>query len=65
MSREDDYVEVYQRSDGLFDWRRVAENHQVVATSGGQGYVDPDACEAMAQDLNVGVKIRRTFKGAT
>jgi uncharacterized protein YegP (UPF0339 family) len=59
VSREDDYVEVYQRADGLFDWRRVAENSQVVSTSGGQGYVDASACEAMAQDLNFGIEVRR------
>jgi uncharacterized protein YegP (UPF0339 family) len=31
-------VEVYQREDGLWDWRAIAANGRIVATSGGQGY---------------------------
>lgn len=32
-------IEVYQRrSDGLFDWRSLANNGQITGTSGGQGY---------------------------
>lgn len=31
--------EIYVRySDGLFDWRTVAANGQIIGTSGGQGY---------------------------
>jgi uncharacterized protein YegP (UPF0339 family) len=30
----------YQREDGLWDWRIRAANHKIVATSGGQGYVN-------------------------
>jgi uncharacterized protein YegP (UPF0339 family) len=33
-----DRVEVYRREDGLWEWRRIAPNGQIVATSGGQGY---------------------------
>ncbi len=32
-------IEVYERhSDGLFDWRILSNNGQIVGTSGGQGY---------------------------
>lgn len=32
-------IEVYKRnSDGLFDWRTLAFNGQIIGTSGGQGY---------------------------
>lgn len=54
-----DYVEVYVREDAHpedppeFDWRRkVGENHQVIATSGGQGYRDLDFCLKMAMRVN-------------
>ena len=30
--------EVYRREDGQYDWRLLAANHRIVATSGGQGY---------------------------
>lgn len=31
-------VELYRRVDGRWAWRAVADNGQVVATDGGQGY---------------------------
>jgi uncharacterized protein YegP (UPF0339 family) len=31
-------VEVYRRADGLFGWRLKADNHEIVATDGSQGY---------------------------
>ena len=32
-------IEVYERkSDGLYDWRTVSLNGQIIGTSGGQGY---------------------------
>jgi uncharacterized protein YegP (UPF0339 family) len=30
--------EVYQRADGLYDWRAKGKNGEIVATSGGQGF---------------------------
>ena len=39
-------VEVYQRADGLFDWRLRASNGQIIATSGGQGYVKREEAAA-------------------
>lgn len=43
-------AEVYQRSDGRYDWRMKAENNEIVATSGGQGYNERnDAAEALVR----------------
>lgn len=33
-------LEIYKREDGLFDWRLVAANGEIIATSGGQGYTE-------------------------
>lgn len=44
-------VEVYQRGDGLWGWRLRASNGQVVATDGGQGYVDPVFTAQMAESV--------------
>ena len=42
----EDTLVVYRRDDGLWDWRRIASNGQVVATSGGQGFSERnDAAE--------------------
>ena len=48
-------IEVYERRDaktdaplGEYDWRVRATNGNIVATSGGQGYVDRGECERMA-----------------
>ena len=45
---------VYQREDGLWDWRVIASNGEIVAKSGGQGFTrQDDAVEGVltAQDL--------------
>lgn len=34
-------VQVFRRKDGKWDWRAVAGNGRIVATSGGQGYRKP------------------------
>jgi uncharacterized protein YegP (UPF0339 family) len=40
-------LEVYRRADGLWDWRAVGGNGEIVATSGGQGFTERnDAREA-------------------
>lgn len=39
---------VYQREDGLWDWRLVAANNRIVATSGGQGYARREKAIKMA-----------------
>lgn len=41
-------TEVYKRADGLWAWRVVAENGNIVATDGGQGYENRADCEHMA-----------------
>lgn len=35
---------IYPRGDGLWAWRLVAPNGQIVATDGSQGYVRIDDC---------------------
>lgn len=55
-----DHVEVYVRTDGFFDWRRISENGQIVSTSGGQGYVSKHQATVMAGELNPGVEVTVT-----
>ena len=31
-------LEIFQREDGLWAWRLIASNGEIVATDGGQGY---------------------------
>ncbi len=33
-----DKVELYERSDGKFDWRRRAANGQIISNSANQGF---------------------------
>lgn len=40
--------EVYERADGKWGWRLKADNGQVVATDGNQGYESLASCEKMA-----------------
>lgn len=41
-------IEIYRREDRLWDWRAVAGNGEIVATSGGQGFTERnDAHEAV------------------
>ena len=41
-------VEIYKRDDGLWDWRMKADNGEIVATSGGQGFTERnDAVESV------------------
>lgn len=51
--RDDRYGEVYERADGRFDWRvRAKGNHEIVATSGGQGFNEKnDALEAALDEF--------------
>jgi len=43
-------LEIYQREDGLYDWRLIADNGEIIATSGGQGYTERnDAVEGAAR----------------
>lgn len=46
----DYYPMVYKREDNLWDWRILSPNHEIVATSGGQGFTERnDAVEALAR----------------
>lgn len=46
----DEVIVVYQRADGLWDWRLVAGNGEIIATSGGQGYTERnDAVEGVGR----------------
>ncbi len=51
-------VEVYRRTDDLWEWRRLADNGQVVATSGGQGYTRHAEVILAASRENPGMEIR-------
>lgn len=45
------YLVVYRRSDGLFDWRLVADNGEIVASSL-QGFTEQnDAVEAANREF--------------
>ena len=50
-----DTGELYERKDGLWDWRRRAVNGQIVATSGGQGYENEEFARHMAETRNPGI----------
>lgn len=47
------HCELYRREGDeiLWDWRIRAENHEIVATSGGQGYVDKANAIAMCRRI--------------
>jgi uncharacterized protein YegP (UPF0339 family) len=52
-----DVVTVFQRTDGDWGWRRVAENGRIVATSG-EGYRNRDWAVRQAVRLNTGDDVR-------
>ncbi len=39
---------IYKRADGRWAWRLKADNGQIIATDGGQGYNSEDDCRTMA-----------------
>lgn len=41
----------YKRTDGRWAWRLTADNNQIVATDGGQGYQNYSDCQAMADSV--------------
>jgi uncharacterized protein YegP (UPF0339 family) len=51
------YAEVYRRNDGLWEWRRIAENGAIVATSGGQGYTERNDAFEAAERENEGLTV--------
>lgn len=52
------WAEVYEREDGLWDWRRQADNGEIVATSGGQGYTKKDDALEAAERENPGLDVK-------
>lgn len=54
-------VEVYEREDGEFDWRRVARRgnlpDEIVAGSAGQGYTNRAAARRAAEHENAGLPV--------
>jgi uncharacterized protein YegP (UPF0339 family) len=56
-------LEIYTRDDGLFAWRLKAANGRIVATDGGQGYVNKAECRAMAVAITTGVSGSRGING--
>ena len=42
---------LYTRSDGKWAWRLVAENNQIIATDGSQGYNNEDDARSMADRI--------------
>jgi uncharacterized protein YegP (UPF0339 family) len=51
---------IYTRADGRWAWRLVADNGDIVATDGGQGYENESDCREMADKVVGG-----SFKDAT
>ena len=42
------YIQTYKRTDGLFEWRLKAANHEFICGSQPQGFSDRYAAEAAA-----------------
>lgn len=47
--------EVYSRTDDRYAWRLRADNGQVIATDGGQGYEDRAECARMGARVITGL----------
>ncbi len=45
---------IYKRADGKWAWQLKADNGNVIATDGGQGYNNEDDCRAMADAVGGG-----------
>ena len=42
---------IYERPDGKWGWRLKADNGNIIATDGGQGYDDQSFCRKMADAI--------------
>jgi len=42
-------LDIYQRTDNRWAWRLLADNGQVIATDGGQGYENRGDCARIAE----------------
>ena len=55
-----DYVEVFERKDGKYGWRRRnGNNTEIVSTDGGQGYENLNYCVEQARKVNQGMSVHR------
>jgi hypothetical protein len=66
MGKAKDYIEVYKREDGKFDWRRVdGGNYRVVMNSANQGFDERNDARASAERYFPKLEIREVGgKGA-
>ena len=48
-------LEIYQREDGLWAWRLVHQNGEILATDGGQGYENRSDCATVAARVVTGL----------
>lgn len=44
-------LEIYRRTDDRWAWRLIADNGQVIATDGAQGYENRGDCEVVANAI--------------
>jgi uncharacterized protein YegP (UPF0339 family) len=42
---------LFKRADGKWAWRLIADNSEIIATDGGQGYENEDDCRSMADRI--------------
>ena len=57
MNRTTDRVEIYERVDGTFGWRRIAPNGRIISDDAGQGYVAWHEAFRMAGRANHDVSV--------
>lgn len=57
-------LEVYRRADGKWAWRLIAQNGEIVATDGGQGYENRADAEHTAEAVARGDYAPATETGA-
>ncbi len=53
------HFETYRRADGRFAWRLLAENGDIIATDGGQGYENEADCEKIGIAVVTGARAPR------
>jgi hypothetical protein len=57
LAQPGERVELFERDDGRFDWRRVADGGATVTASGGQGFSRLAAARRSAVSRNEGVPV--------
>jgi uncharacterized protein YegP (UPF0339 family) len=56
---------VYERPDRRWAWRLKADNGQIVATNGGEGYPDESSCQFMAEQIVINGGFRDAVRRRT